>query len=73
MQNSIRKALFTPDYLRPLERAVHIGSSTNSWGPLKPSQMWKVDVVQAQLKLIRFCPQLPGKHGSLGQRVSGES
>ena len=60
----------TPDYLRPLERAVHIGSSTNTWGPLKPSQMWNFDVVQAQLKLNSFCPQLPGKHGSLGQRVS---
>ena len=59
----------TPYYLRPLERAVHIGSSTNTWGPLKPSQMWNFDVVQARLKLNRFCPQLPGKHCSLGQRV----
>ena len=59
----------TPDYLRPLERPVHIGSSTNTWGPLKPSQMWNFDVVQARLKLNRFCPQLPGKHCSLGQRV----
>ena len=59
----------TPDYLRPLERPVHIGSSTNTLGPLKPSQMWKVDVVQARLKLIRFCPQVPGKHCSLGQTV----
>ena len=63
------KATNTPYYLRPLERTVHIGSSTNTWGPLKPSQMWNFDVVQARLKLNRFCPQLPGKHLSLGQRV----
>jgi hypothetical protein len=62
-------ATSTPDYLRPLERPVHIGSSTNTLGPLKPSQMWNFDVVQARLKLNRFCPQLPGKHCSLGQRV----
>jgi hypothetical protein len=62
--------LNTPYYLRPLERAVHIGSSTNTWGPLKPSQMWNFDVVQARLKLNSFCPQLPGKQRSLGQRVS---
>ena len=67
------QAEHTPDYLRPLERPVHIGSSTNTWGPLKPSQMWNFDVVQARLKLNRFCPQLPGKHCSLGQRVSGDS
>ena len=64
-----REMARTPYYLRPPERAVHIGSSTNTWGPLKPSQMWNFDVVQARLKLNRFCPQLPGKHCSLGQRV----
>ena len=48
---------YTPDYLRPLELPVHIGSSTNTWGPLKPSQMWNFDVVQARLKLNSFCPQ----------------
>ena len=62
-----------PDYLRPLELPVHIGSSTNTWGPLKPSRMWSFDVVAGGLKLNRFCPQLPGKHCSLGQRVSGDS
>ena len=44
---SLRATVFTPDYLRPLELPVHIGNSTNTWGPLKPSQMWNIDMVQA--------------------------
>ena len=32
-------------YLRPLERPVHIGISTNIWGALKPSWMCSFDVV----------------------------
>ena len=41
----IRFVKCTPDYLRPLEQPVHIGSSTNIWRPLKPSRMCSVDVV----------------------------
>ena len=73
MYNQVGAQPVTPDYLRPSERPVHIGSSTNTWGPLKPSQMWNFDVVQARLKLNSFCPQLPGNHCSLGQPVWDES
>ena len=72
LKRKMSPGALTPDYLRPLERPVHIGSSTNTWGPLKPSQMWNFDVVQARLKLNSFCQQLPGKQCSLGQRVSGQ-
>ena len=67
----------TPDYLRLLERAVHIRSSTNIWGPLKPSRMCSFDVVgmgsrPGRLKLYSFVRNFPGS-SILWDRMPGTS